>query len=386
MATSYHRNCVNCGRRIQMRRMPAGQWLPFEGYDVVHVCGSSAPIDSHQPHHENRASPARGGRTNSTEGYENLSFLDFTLPSQSITESSRETQSVGSRRRKARSISAASAPGRTSRGVASQDRGAPFYPRRKATATHHSQVNQGVVPPGSKSKRNAALIVLVPVVALIATYLILSHRAQNAPPSMSSRQEAAPTPHITPNEPKFVTAGEYYEQGLALTKAKKYEEAASAYQQAIAQDPRLAQAHHELGYAYIQLGQWNNAVASLQEAAALRPDFADSRRLLGDALTMLRRWQPAVESYNEAIRLQPDAIAAHLGLANVYKHTNQLTDAVDAYVKVIKLRPNYAPAHYELGLLYAALGDLDAAAAEYEVLLPLNAKLAEKLNQEISKD
>ena len=38
MSDSYNRKCKFCGRQIQMRRMPHGQWVPFEGYDKVHDC------------------------------------------------------------------------------------------------------------------------------------------------------------------------------------------------------------------------------------------------------------------------------------------------------------------------------------------------------------
>lgn len=38
MPSSYSRNCRNCGRRIQLRQMPAGQWVAFEGYDTQHDC------------------------------------------------------------------------------------------------------------------------------------------------------------------------------------------------------------------------------------------------------------------------------------------------------------------------------------------------------------
>lgn len=35
---SYHRKCSKCGRLIQMRQMPQGQWVAFEGYDTPHDC------------------------------------------------------------------------------------------------------------------------------------------------------------------------------------------------------------------------------------------------------------------------------------------------------------------------------------------------------------
>jgi len=38
MSKSYTRSCKKCGRRIQLRKMPHGQWVAFEGYDAVHKC------------------------------------------------------------------------------------------------------------------------------------------------------------------------------------------------------------------------------------------------------------------------------------------------------------------------------------------------------------
>jgi tetratricopeptide (TPR) repeat protein len=255
-------------------------------------------------------------------------------------------------------------------------------------AIQRPQINQAGAFANTGSKRNAALVVVLVALALTAMYLILSRRSHQAPLSnnaASSRDEAAPAANISPYEPKSLTSAEYFEQGMAMTKARKYEEAAIAYQQAIRQDPDMAQAHHELGYAYTQLRQWDKAVVSLKEATALKPDFADSHRLLGDALTRLGQWEEALASYNRAITVKPDSAVTYLGLATVYKHTKQFPDAVNAYLKVIELRPNNAAAHYELGLLYLELDDSDSAQAEYETLMPLNAKLAEKLKQAISK-
>lgn len=38
MGSSYQRKCRDCGRRIQLRKMPAGQWVAFEGYNTQHNC------------------------------------------------------------------------------------------------------------------------------------------------------------------------------------------------------------------------------------------------------------------------------------------------------------------------------------------------------------
>lgn len=379
MATSYHRNCVKCGRRIQMRRMPAGHWLPFEGYDMVHVCGAGASIDSQRPEHYSNATTNPTSRTNSAAGYDTLEFVDFNLPGQSETQSSKESKPSTPPRRKEKRISTSAPRSRPG------DLGTRFNPpQSEVAAIQRPQINQAVA--GSKWK--AVLVVLLVALALTAMYLLLSRRShlpRFSNKAASSLDEAAPAADISANEPKSLTSAEYFEQGIAMTKARKYEAAAVAYQQAIRRDPDMAQAHHELGYAYTQLRQWDKAVASLKQATALKPDLADSHRLLGDALTQLGQWEEALASYNRAITVKPESAATYLGLAAVYKHTKQLPDAVNAYLKVIELRPNHAAARYELGLLYLELDDSDSAQAEYETLLPLNSKLAEKLKQAISR-
>jgi hypothetical protein len=41
MTESYRRRCKYCGKWIQIRQMPHGQWVAFEGYDTVHNCKNS---------------------------------------------------------------------------------------------------------------------------------------------------------------------------------------------------------------------------------------------------------------------------------------------------------------------------------------------------------
>jgi hypothetical protein len=43
MTDSYHRQCKKCGRLIQLRRMPGGQWVAWEGFDVLHKCDAPPP-------------------------------------------------------------------------------------------------------------------------------------------------------------------------------------------------------------------------------------------------------------------------------------------------------------------------------------------------------
>src|SRR5437660_1652999 len=101
MPSSY-RNCKYCGRPIQLRRMPHGQWVAFEGYDTVHRCDNPPASDSHStnPTHQQRQADNRAG---DSAVYDDLGFVTFNLTDSAIrgeahTKGARQT-GVGGRQR-----------------------------------------------------------------------------------------------------------------------------------------------------------------------------------------------------------------------------------------------------------------------------------------------
>jgi len=60
--SSYYRQCRNCGRRINLRQMPHGQWVPFER-DKQHVCeqaptrNTTPPTDLRKPLENSQCTP-----------------------------------------------------------------------------------------------------------------------------------------------------------------------------------------------------------------------------------------------------------------------------------------------------------------------------------------
>lgn len=70
---SYYRKCKHCGRRIQLRQMPAGQWVAYEGYDTIHDC-NAPPSKSH-------STQQRGEDLDKHKpGYDDIGFIDVNIP------------------------------------------------------------------------------------------------------------------------------------------------------------------------------------------------------------------------------------------------------------------------------------------------------------------
>jgi hypothetical protein len=76
MPSSYYRNCKTCGRRIQLRQMPAGQWVAYEGYDTVHDCSRRPSQHASAPHPRG---PQSSGQLEGPS-YDGLEFVDIEVP------------------------------------------------------------------------------------------------------------------------------------------------------------------------------------------------------------------------------------------------------------------------------------------------------------------
>jgi hypothetical protein len=79
---SYHRNCHTCGVLIQLRKMPGGQWVAFEGFDQLHQCRTTASSSERQgTSTQNRPVGARATPARESKGdYEDLEFIDVEIP------------------------------------------------------------------------------------------------------------------------------------------------------------------------------------------------------------------------------------------------------------------------------------------------------------------
>jgi tetratricopeptide (TPR) repeat protein len=144
--------------------------------------------------------------------------------------------------------------------------------------------------------------------------------AAHAAPSLSR-----PAPSAAP-EPPARTAAEWFDLGCELDAASP-NEARHAYEQALALDASLADAHVNLGRLQHQAGET----------------------------------APAESHYRAAIRLAPRDAVAHFNLAGLLEEAGRAGDAVASYEAALAADPDFADAHYNLGLLLDSLGRRAAA-------------------------
>ena len=104
---------------------------------------------------------------------------------------------------------------------------------------------------------------------------------------------------------------------------------------------------------------------------------------VGNAYNGLKIYNEAADALKQAAAIEPNNAAAHFNLGLALFNGGRYSEAIEAYKAVVKLRPQLAVAHYTLGLSYVAVNDKASARAQYEILKPLNANMADELQKAI---
>ncbi len=170
--------------------------------------------------------------------------------------------------------------------------------------------------------------------------------------------------------------------GAALSSMRMLDEAADAFQRALALDPDAAQAHHNLGHVLRQQGRLDEAVRCFQKALSIDPGYGIGHQSLGIVSLMLGKSEAAEQSFEQALKLigNDPYLLTYLGMAR--HEQKNFTAAVDAYRAAERLNPNDPVTQAHLARTLQETGDLDAAATAYRHALasqPDDAKLHEEL-------
>lgn len=235
---------------------------------------------------------------------------------------------------------------------------------------------------------NAALsLIPIAVVFIVALWAVAVLRTNTSPRAMDLTRVARPSPSKKTEVPEALSSQQTaiqaklaYESGVALTKARKFSEAESAYVQATTLRSNFAEAYHELGYVRFKLQKFDEAIGALTQAHTLKPKYAETSRLLGQVYEAKGNLSEAAKYYREAAALQPKHALTQYNLGLALKKNGDMLSAIQAMQEAVNLKPDWAAAHYELGLLYIETGEPDLAREEYIVLTTLDQKLADKLS------
>ncbi|MCP4382710.1 MAG: tetratricopeptide repeat protein [Hyphomicrobiales bacterium] len=132
--------------------------------------------------------------------------------------------------------------------------------------------------------------------------------------------------------------------GNAHLRAGRIDAALAAFDAAIAQAPRFAEAHCSRGVALQESGRMLEALAAFDQALALQPAYPLAHYNRGNVLKAQGRLDAAVRAYDHAVQMEPRFPEAHLNRGIALLSSGQSKPALAAFDRALALRPEWSEA------------------------------------------
>ena len=161
--------------------------------------------------------------------------------------------------------------------------------------------------------------------------------------------------------------GEMYEQ------RRRWREAAGAYAQAVALNPRNATVRRRLARTLLEFGELDRARGVLEELIEMRPRDAASLHLSAEVELELNNFTEAESIARQLVELEPEGLRGPFILAQVHSRRREYQSVVDTLQPVVAegrsrdIRPErLARSISLLGFAHEQLGNFQVAAQIYE--------------------
>jgi tetratricopeptide (TPR) repeat protein len=161
-----------------------------------------------------------------------------------------------------------------------------------------------------------------------------------------------------------------YGLGSVYLKQERVREARDSFERAVklsaSYPDTLPNAWNNLGLLAMREGHTDKAAGYFQEALRVSPDYWIALENLGNAYRLQKRWEEARQTLEQALAARPQDPEANYNLAMVFAQTNDTERAYDHLQRALQLRPTYPEALNNLGVLYLRTQRRDEAVAKFE--------------------
>lgn len=154
------------------------------------------------------------------------------------------------------------------------------------------------------------------------------------------RAEPRPDGATIPFSRKTATADDWFEHAEWHEEEEHYNEAADAYRQVLAIEPRRADAHFNLGNVLRALGDGDGAAEQFGAAIEIAPGMACAWFNLADVQEEQGRIDEVIPSLRSALEASPAYADAHFNLAMCYEKAGRCSDAQRHWAKYLALDPD----------------------------------------------
>ncbi|MBE9005196.1 tetratricopeptide repeat protein [Fortiea sp. LEGE XX443] len=164
---------------------------------------------------------------------------------------------------------------------------------------------------------------------------------------------------------------ELSKQGNTLFELQRYQDALTAYEQAVNIRPDYPQGWNGQGKTLFKLKQYPAALTAYEKAIQLQPDYVEAWSGRGFTLQKLQRYTEAIAAFDKALQLHDDYPEVWNAKGEVFTELKQYDNAIKAYEQAIELKSDYVEAWYSKGLAWQNLKRYNEAIAAYDKALEI---------------
>ncbi len=158
----------------------------------------------------------------------------------------------------------------------------------------------------------------------------------------------------------------YIDQGIAIFRQKRYEEAIQIFDKVLAINPRNETAYYSKGQIFRLTGRMEEALAAYEMAIIINPNWW--RVYAGKAMLYENQKNDAeaIKWYQRAIKTNPNIVILYFRLAYIFHMSGREEDAISYYDRCIAVDPSFSTAYLNKGVLLKSQGKSAEALALYQ--------------------
>lgn len=153
------------------------------------------------------------------------------------------------------------------------------------------------------------------------------------------------------------------------------EEAYTAIQSVLAQDPKILEALLVLGNLYVKEKKYFDARTAFSKALDLNPDYASAIFGMAQAYEQEKNWSASRAGFQRLIHLDPNDSKAYFHLGDIALAEKEIDEALSHFKKATDLDPSQASSHNRLGACYLEMKSFGQAEQEFKKALDLNSRI-----------
>ncbi len=140
---------------------------------------------------------------------------------------------------------------------------------------------------------------------------------------------------------------------------------------------------NKLGDVLFEQKRYKESLEFLNRSLQLDSNNTDTKFAVGMDYLKMNYFDDARRMFSDFTDKNPNSFEGQFNLGQAYKGLNQYYPAVSAFRAAIELKPNDADAHYQYAVSLNKIGTIEDVKEEYQKLLEINPKVAEKLRKDL---